>query len=1060
MSTDLRPWYEARELMVEALVKDLIGDVTEEILEEEPLNRFLAGILYPNEVGELMDSVVETDDGETVEGDAAEDSGAPGVNLSRVRLPSSMGITFRVPEFCREIEVSVSAARFEPTADDDLGTSDREIDPPGRSSAERRKKWYRVPISLGWTRFTTDQRLEEVDVESGLRLNVYVRPPFSGARAITVTLVNLREHDASRRDLKDASSYFQTHIAVRIAEGLAIHSLDRYGDWSDTDRRSDELLYRDVHTYAVGHGCAVEWNDSSPPTEVRTVHVPRHELLLAEPSGGSPRIDLGMERLARGEGIDDLRGLVKEYCDWIDLKSIDADALTGKLAETAHKHLDAAREAAVRIDLGITLLEEDPQVRRAFMLMNEAMNEQRMHQELARARAAGIEPRLGRQKWRTFQIAFILLNLPGLADPEHDDREIVDLLWFPTGGGKTEAYLGAVGFVVLLRRLRNQLHGGVSVLMRYTLRLLTIQQFERAAGLICALELIRRRELPSTRPISIGLWVGQGATPNNVRDANVALKALRRGDPIDKGNPMQLLSCPWCSSELSVDDYHVGSDAVGLTITCPNSECEFANGIPAYVLDEDIYRERPSLVIGTVDKFAMMAWRENVAALFGRVHGDPTPDLIVQDELHLISGPLGTMVGLYETAVDAASTGVGRPKVVASTATIRRATEQVKAVFDRDARQFPPPALEPDDSWFARQASRDEKGSRMYVGVLAPGVSQTTLMVRVYAALLQTAKDLDVSKEVRDTYWTMVGYFNSLRLLGGAYLQVIDDVPDRLNLLGRASGSPRKLTDEPTELTSRVSSRDIPGALASLSRGYGDARAVDVVLATNMISVGLDVDRLGLMTVMGQPQLTAEYIQATSRVGRRFPGLVVTIYNGTRSRDKSHYETFGTYHSTLYRGVEATGATPFSPRARDRGLHGVLVSAARLLHEGLRGERAARSAFDHEDELRRVGELILDRCDRVAPDGVIGTEQQIEDLVEYWLAASEDERNGVSSYSGWRRETDRLLWPVDADSETGRTVTFPPAEPPWPTMTSLRDVDVESKIVERHIRRSDRRLRR
>ncbi len=1040
--------------MVSALMKDLVGDKAEEILEEKPLNRFLVGILYPNDVGEIVDPVVETDDGETVEAGVPEDSGAPGVNLSRVRLPSSVGMTFRIPEKCQEFEIAVSAARFEAIPDEEPGEFD---DAAGQRGSEREQKWRRVPIDLDWTAFGTEKRLAKFDLEPFLVLNVFVRQPFDGARAVTVTLVNEREHDTSTRELRDASSYFQTQIAARIPAGLAPHSLDHHGAWSNADRRSDELLYRDVQVYAVGHGCAVEWNESTPPTEVWTVHIPKHELLLAEPSGGSPSIDLRMDRLARGEGLGDLRALVREYREWIESVAVDAEVLDGNLRETAHEHLDAAREAAARIDLGIDLLEENAEVRRAFMLMNEAMNQQRRHQEAAKAKAAGVELDLGPQRWRAFQIAFILLNLPGLADPEHDDREIVDLLWFPTGGGKTEAYLGAIGFVILLRRIRNQDHGGVSVLMRYTLRLLTIQQFERAAGLICALEFIRRRELRDARSISIGLWVGQGATPNSVRDARASLKALRRGDRIDKGNPMQLLSCPWCLSSLSVDDYYAGSDAAGLTITCPDSDCEFANGIPAYVLDDDIYRERPSLVIGTVDKFAMMAWRENVAALFGRVHGDPTPDLIVQDELHLISGPLGTMVGLYETAVDAAATGVGRPKVVASTATIRHATEQVRAVFDRDARQFPPPALDPDESWFARQATRDEKGSRMYVGVLAPGVSQTTLMVRVYAALLQAAEDLDAPDEVRDTYWTMVGYFNSLRLLGGAYLQVIDDVPDRLNLLGRVSGSPRRLEDEPTELTSRVASQDIPHALASLSRGYGDPDAVDVVLATNMISVGLDVDRLGLMTVMGQPQLTAEYIQATSRVGRRFPGLVVTVYNGTRSRDKSHYESFGTYHSTLYRGVEATGATPFSPRARDRGLHGVLVSAARLLCPALRAERGAGSAFDHEDELREIGEMILERCESVAPDETAGAEDQIDDLVHNWLMASEDEKNGITSYSGWRREADRLLWPVDADSETGRTVAFPPAEPPWPTMTSLRDVDVESKIKERSVRRSARR---
>lgn len=372
------------------------------------------------------------------------------------------------------------------------------------------------------------------------------------------------------------------------------------------------------------------------------------------------------------------------------------------------------------------------------------------------------------------------------------------------------------------------------------------------------------------------------------------------------------------------------------------------------MVDEDVYRERPELVIGTVDKFARMAWDGGTATLFGRINGaDIGPDLIIQDELHLISGPLGSTVGLFETAVDlSAGRDVEgtfrRPKLIASTATIRRAEGQISAVFDRDSALFPPPGINPDDSFFAEPSTRDELGSREYLGVMAPGTSQTTLMVRVYASLLHTTYKCrgTVSDEILDPYWSLIGYFNSLRVLGSAYLQVSDDVGQRLTLLATRSGldTPREIHAGTEELTSRRASSEIPETLKLLESGLtSDRKPLDVVLATNMISVGLDVDRLGLMTVMGQPPSSSEYIQATSRVGRKHPGLVVTIFNTAKSRDRSHYESFNDFHGSLYRAVEATSATPFATRSRDRALHAAFVAAVRMLVPEMRDDEHVKN---------------------------------------------------------------------------------------------------------------------
>ena len=411
------------------------------------------------------------------------------------------------------------------------------------------------------------------------------------------------------------------------------------------------------------------------------------------------------------------------------------------------------------------------------------------------------------------------------------------------------------------------------------------------------------------------------------------------------------------------------------------------------------------------------------------------------------------MVGLYETAVDGIAGRRAPAKVVASTATIRRARDQVRAVFARTARQFPPPGLTQRDSFFAVEAPRSEKASREYVGVMAPGASQTTLMVRVYAALLQSAAKVPADGRVGDAYWTLLGYFNSLRVLGGAYIQVLDDVPDRMKVVagrrGRdASASPRTIR----EMTSRKRSTEIPHELEILEQRRGEVDAADVVLATNMISVGVDVDRLGLMVVMGQPQTTSEYIQATTRVGRRIPGLVVTVYNAGRSRDLSHYENFAAYHRALYRQVEATGATPFAPRARDRGLHGVLVALARHRIPEAGPSGAAGDAADWTDKLEELADVIVARSLATRPSG--------DDAPPDDESPETDPRGALGPHRPLGRRSSVTTTragstgtggpcssrPPESSGRTSRRLDFPPAEPAWPTLTSMRDVDAESSV--------------
>jgi hypothetical protein len=325
----------------------------------------------------------------------------------------------------------------------------------------------------------------------------------------------------------------------------------------------------------------------------------------------------------------------------------------------------------------------------------------------------------------------------------------------------------------------------------------------------------------------------------------------------------------------------------------------------------------------------------------------PPPDLVIQDELHLISGPMGTMVGLYETALDELCRREGRrPKIVASTATVRRAQNQIKALFNRTHVDiFPPPGPDRRDSFFA-VTEPDRERARLYLGLAAQGRSPKVILLRTYLALMAAARKCydacggDKNPDnPADPYMTLLGYFGSLRELGGSRRIVEDEVVSKLTnyaarkRVGQADGmfADRQIKHEPVELTSRVRTDKVADAKRKLEQPYSAKDRVDVALATNMISVGLDIPRLGLMVVLGQPKAAAEYIQATSRVGRlpEKPGLVVTIFNIHRPRDRSHFERFGFFHETFYRSVEATSVTPFSARALDRGLAGTLVALAR-----------------------------------------------------------------------------------------------------------------------------------
>lgn len=1058
---DLTQAYEARDFMLRRLQEDLLGGPDEHRIAEAPTSRFVVGVLFP-EIADGSTSVtgsdqsppqsveddVEIESEAEVGGDIADSGADPGIALARVRNPRSMGMTFGVDNPRGSVEIVVNATQFRPL-------DERVWD---RSDIDEVRRVVQLD-GVGLRRW---------DVVDGLELVTHVREPDAqGFVYVTVTLVNT--HVAPRGE-RDGACWFNPSLRAAPVDGQLVERPPVTVAGSDeAELASQRLLFRDVRSYGVGHGCAVTWEGENPES-IETTFLPRHELLLSEAAGGEG-LDLSMDALAVDDRFEVLEELVDQYESWIrDLGASADGGLSEAESTTLEQHMAEAREAVERMRAGIRLLREDSAVGQAFRLMNLAMAQQRSRQEWHRSGEVGNPPSTADARWRPFQVAFILTNLRGLADADHPDRRIADLLWFPTGGGKTEAYLGIIGIAILLRRIRNPRAAGVSVLMRYTLRLLTLQQYQRATGLICALEKIRSEQLPGTAEISIGLWVGQKSTPNDIDTARRSLARIGRTGALDAdediSDPVQLRQCPWCGTALDHTNYEI-VHRTWMRVACGRADCAFRNRLPVHIIDSDVYANSPSLVIGTVDKFAMLPWKREVGTLLG-VPGPVAvgefdllpPDLVVQDELHLISGPLGTMVALYETAIDAIVGKDGaRPKVVASTATIRRANAQVKAVFAREARQFPPPGLTYRDSYFAVEAPREAKASRSYAGVMSPSSSQTTLMVRVYASLLQSASVIEDSDPSADLFWTLLGYFNSLRILGGAYIQVLDDVPDQIKVIATRRGEERRDPSNVREMTSRKRSSEIPRELKILDQKRGAPDAADVVLATNMISVGVDIDRLGLMVVMGQPQLSSEYIQATSRVGRRMPGLVVTVFNSSRSRDLSHYENFAAYHRMLYRHVEATGATPFAPRARDRALHAVLVSLARHRISQAAPSGAAGSFDNFAEEVEGQIDVILERVRATRIDQDDPPDDESEDRIEEeamrLLRAWQD--SYTDHYEGWfGRWKGALLVEASRVLTKEESFAFPPQDPPWPTLTSMRDVDAESKVFLMRRRRSSR----
>lgn len=1107
---------EVRDELENRLERDLLGpwDGPEEELPPGvmPAERYLLGRLVPFEGvpqagtdGEGEPAVpgdpLITDVGEVAAGGSEEDETPPEATVrSGSRAASSMGLSFSVPQDVDAIVVKGIWGHYA-KAPSEIHETEQ-----GRP----RRVWRRqsrggvVEIDVSEPtdgRGAPDSAFPEVE----LRWTVRHRDE---RRIVDVALVNSQAKP--ERDL-DSARMYQTQIVAMAMDGHTAIFLghndpvikDFVTDPLDDELLALRLLYRNRREFAHGRQCAVYADVRSGEHRawrLETTCFPAAEVPLVVPGAADKSAGLildmarlGSPDLARDDLVRALRPLVVGFRSWLDTQEQRlAEPEISLYAPAGEDALKTARTVADRLERAIQLLADDGLAREAFRFANQAMALQRVRSEVSRKRAADPTLELNsllreyeipkQRSWRPFQLAFVLLCLPGLTDSSHMDAQRgiddarVQLLFFPTGGGKTEAYLGLTAYTLAIRRLQGVVGegvdavdgtDGVSVLMRYTLRLLTAQQFQRAAALICACEWLRRERIAGgdgrwgKAPFRLGLWVGVSVTPNTYENAKEEIED-KKGYDAPVGGVLQLVACPWCGLRLSPGRDLFADDLRRRILThCPDPEggCPFSKrqspteGLPVTTVDEEIYRLTPALVIGTVDKFAQLPWRASTAPLFGLVdskcsrHGwrNPDfarfcrlshpksgehpavtaesamrlrpPDLVIQDELHLISDALGSMVGLYESAIDDLCSrrhqGVTvRPVLVASTATVRRAGEQVEQVFARGLTVFPPQVLDAGETFFSTTTTPSpETPARRYRGICAPGESLKAVEIRIMSSVLEHAQYLfDTYGRPADPYMTAVDYFTSTRELAGMHRLVDDDVAERLASLKVLTRRRRPLIQE---LTSRMPSARITSTLDELDKTFDyefdstaaldrlkkdkdlaarfkeRARPIDVLLATSMLQVGVDIPRLGLMLVTGQPKNTAEYIQATSRVGRDKdrPGLVLTMLQWSRPRDLGHFETFVYGHQTFGARIEGVTTTPFSDRALDRALAAVMVSEIRHSSIAALPNGAAHDVALTGGLADRVIALLKQRADKVTHDVRVSEDvgKRVQSLIDKWI---------------------------------------------------------------------------
>lgn len=1050
-----------RRALVTYFKSQLVGPLAEDdeqiSIKDKPYERYLMGAIFPQGSGNRR--VVEEEEDL---GGSTEEEESP-ISLAYELKPASIGLSFFMR--CNSVSIELSGAYYVKETHDDEEVWSRK---PFASSASP----LVIPLSVG---------VREHNHLIGGKASLKSMWRKSGdGYLITVTLINdCHADDNGNFEVSDV--LHQCVIRCKPDKGFieGYPSANRYS-W-DAEEEELALVYHKKKTFAIGHGCAASWSldaEGSVPW-VETNFIPSYEvppvtadLAQDHPLHNSPVFSLQYladPGIAFADKLHEIHAFIDCYEQWVTNEI--SNIIVPKGLEAAATRIEYRLNIAIqRMKKGAEYLAKDRIAKSCFELANLAMLMQMVHTTKdfsGTIKSVGqpytkpnyMHADWSRFRWRPFQLAFQLLVTESVGNNNSSDRDVVDLIWFPTGGGKTEAYLAVAAFDLFFRRRKyGDSGGGTAIIKRYTLRLLTSQQFERAAALVCACESIRKqREAELGREqFTLGLWVGSASTPNKFADAYELFKDILAAEQPE--NPFQLLRCPCCGTRIipqrKDDDltaYGIRSSANSFEFFCPESSCEFHASIPVSVIDEQLYKRPPSFLIGTIDKFARLAWMDEPKAFFcGGVDGErQPPSLIIQDELHLIAGPLGTIAGLYEAAMDVVMQNAGgKPKYLAATATIRRSAEQVEKLYARPVSIFPPSGFSAEDSFFSREETLGADGvtkpGRLYIGVMGQYHTPVFSLVHTSAALAQAPCDLNLSDEATDGYWTQVIYHNSKRELGKTMTLCRDDIPERVKVIASCTERKRRST-EPVEMSANISSKEIPVVLEQLKIRKETGDAIDMLPCTNMFSVGVDVKRLGLIVMNGQPKTTAEYIQASSRVGRdKIPGLVVAFYSGSKARDRSHYESFIPYHQSLYRAVEPTSVTPYAIPAMERALHAGIVIVMRYC-AGLSGESGAEKFDLANPHIKKHLQQLLARMTLAEKEDPT-TQAQIQEYfgacTDMWADAATNSRKSQQKLkynSGGSAQFLSLM------GQYQHAMGYKP-QLPWATLNSMRSVDQECKV--------------
>lgn len=975
-------FYNSIDDIAKHLRTDFIGPVEDrEVLEmEEPLSRYSLGILWAQPKNKDSETVDIDCSMEEMFDDESEDSEEP-KNVS-VFKPSTIGVSFAAfPNDSLNITFNYAVYHH---SEKMITENEKEI----------RRHYYTREARTFQTMVVIPDKVCHLVISdkenSDIVAYLHVRKiNDDGSELVTVSVLNKKK--AGNEFLEsNEGALFQCKLSIKSDNGFM--PVYRRNIHKSFEEEKNDMLYDSVNNYSYGHGCSsVHVENHGIVAEVKSEFVPQYRMLQMMPRLFDNSEYLYMNywsKADRSVACYQLDSFIMQYQEWYTVLKKNTE-LIAKYPDTASDSFKKIERCISRLRSGVEVLRKNDIAWKSFVYMNEAML-------LQRVKTKHCSPDI--VSWYPFQMAYILQIIPDIVDNDSEFHKDVDLLWFPTGGGKTEAYLGLSAFSIFFRRLSkdNNNINGVTIIMRYTLRLLTLQQFERATALVCACEHMRKKYSIPGDEISIGLWIGSGMTPNHIDDASETLKKIREDSTatIYEANPMQITKCPWCGAEIGVGGYEIVGGAMNISC-CNNPDCEFHSHLPIYVVDNDIYRVAPTFVLSTVDKFARITWEEQAGNLLG-ANGCQPPELIIQDELHLISGPLGSITGIYEIAIENICKHYGKvPKIIASTATVKNADNQIKILYNRKMIQFPPNGLSHTDSFFAIEADESKHPARTYIGLCSIGSGTSEMLIKIFA-LLTFMKHLyrlqGKPTDVIDQFYTSVGYFNTLKELGSNSIIISDRITAEIKYLatykfqkeaekvnlkidGNNADIPSYFKSD--ELTSRNSAKEIKLVLERLANKYTSEDCFDYIMASNMLSVGIDIDRLGVMCVYGQPKSNSEYIQATSRVGRTNPGLVISIYNSMRSRDKSYYEQFCYYHSTFYKYVEATSVTSYSPRAIEKALHCAMMAIIRHTISKYNPNANACKFLRNDRDVELVKQSMLKRVNDIEP--------RITEYAEKWL---------------------------------------------------------------------------